>query len=299
MQKIIWHYLCRNTKPGVDKYLKYLMISLDSLINIGQVDPKNIYITLDIPDNFTSIYLDKILNYNTNIRQAPKYKNHFKINTLYSILIENPDIDKAVQIDVDTLITDPDIIRKISNLEGAVNHTTIGWSPAKTIETRDGCRHPTWGAEHIPGTARDHSRNLLFSLARENPSNAQRYQCFKHFMNIAFDFDLESALDSLKNEKRMLIGYAVIFAPKLIPQSYWKFVCTLDLFFADDEEILILGELYSGLKYSDVNIQDKIIHGASNTDDFKKLKGVIHFPPKDEEIKEYMDDIANIILNKK
>jgi len=299
MQKIIWHYFCRNTKPGVDKYLKYLLISLDSLINIGQVDPKDIYITLDIPDNFTNIYLDKILTYKTNIRQAPIYKNHSKNTNLYNLLKEHRNIDKIVQIDVDTLITDPSIINKISNLEGVVSHTTTGWPIAKAIESRDGMRHPTFGAEHIPGTGRDHSRNLLFSVSRDNIESCQRYASFKHFLNLVFNFDLESALNQLKNENRMMVGYAVVFSPKIIPESYWKFVATLDLFFACDETIWSLARVYSGLVYNDVNSKEKIVHGAVTIEDFNKLKGIIHFPVKDDEIENDINNIANKILDKK
>ena len=297
MQKIIWHYFCRNTKPNVDKYLKYLLISLDSLVHTGGVNPKDIYITLDIPDNFQNIYLDKILSYNTNIRYAPIYKNQSKNTNLYNLLKENLDIDKVVQIDVDTLITDQDIIHKISNLEGAVNHTTIGWPTAKAIESRDGFRHPTFGAEHIKGTERDHSRNLLFSIAN-NQESLQRYLSFKHFLNLVFNFDLEPALDQLKNENRMMVGYTVIFLPKLIPESYWKFVATLDLFFGCDETIWSLARVYSGLIYKDVNSKEKIVHGATTTEDFNKLKGIIHFPVKDDEIEKDINDMVNKILGK-
>jgi len=296
MNKVIWHYFCRNTKPNVDKYLKYLMISLDSLINVGKVDPKDIFITLDVPEVFTNIYLDKILSYKTNIRKAPIYKNHSKNTNLYNLLKEYPDIDKVVQIDVDTLITDPDIINKISNLEGAVNHTTTGWPIGKAIESRDGMRHPTFGAEHIPGTGRDHSRNLLFSVSRENPENGPRYESFKHFMKLIFDFDLDNALDLLKLETRMMVGYAVIFTPKLIPDHYWKFTATLDLFFACDETIWSLARLYSGLNYSDVNQKNKMVHGAVAVEDFKRLKGIIHFPVKDDEIEKDINIIAQQII---
>ena len=280
------------------------MISLDSLIKIGGVDPKNIFVSLDIPKNFSSIYLDQVISYGINIRKVPIYKNHSKTINLYHTIKENKDIDKIVQIDCDTLITDSDIISKISSLEGEVNHTTIAWSINKVFIDRDGLKHPCFGAECIPGLAHDHSRNLLFSVANEDggklcsPYRAERYASFKEFMDVVFDFDLDSAIESLKSETRMMVGYVVVFSPKIIPDSYFKFISTLDLFFACDETIWTLGRVYSGLVYHDINKKEKIVHGAATIKDFKKLKGIIHFPVKDEEIEKDIDQIAQEILIK-
>lgn len=302
MKKIIWHYFCRNTKPNIDRYVKYLMISLDSLIKVGGVDPKDIFISLDVPENFSSIYLEKILSYEVNIRKVPIYKNHSKTINLCNTIKENEDIDKIVQIDVDTLITDADIVSKIGKLEGAVHHTTIGWTINQALLDRDGLRHPTFGAEHILGTGRDHSRNLLFSVANADggkycgPHRAERYASFKYFMDIVFNFDLDAAIESLKSEPRMMVGYLVVFSPKDIPDDYLRFISTLDLFFSCDETIWTLGRLYSRLTYSDVNEKEKIVHGAVDIDDFKKLKGIIHFPVKDEEIEKDIDKMAQEII---
>jgi hypothetical protein len=302
MQKIIWHYFCRNTKPNTNKYLKYLMISIDSLIKVGGVDPKDIFVSLDIPENLISIYLEKILSYKINIRKAPIYKNHSKTINLCNTIKENKDIDKIVQIDCDTLITDVDIVSKIAKLESAVHHTTIGWPINKVFLDRDGLRHPTWGAEHITGTGQDHSRNLLFSVANEDGGKnckahrAERYAAFKDFMNIVFDFNLDVAIESLKPETRMMVGYLVVFSPKLIPENYFRFISTLDLFFSCDETVWTLGRLYSGLVYGDVNKEDKIVHEAVSVEDFKKLKGIIHFPVKDEKIEKDIDKMAQEIL---
>jgi len=304
MQKIIWHYFCRNTKPNADRYLKYLMISLDSLIKVGGVDPKDIFVSLDVPENYNNIYLEKILSYEVNIRKVPIYKNHSKTINLCNTIKENKDADKIVQIDCDTLITDNDLISKIARLEGAVHHTTIGWTINQALLDRDGLRHPTFGAEHIPGTGRDHSRNLLFSVANEDggkycgPHRAERYASFKYFMDIVFDFDLDGAIESLKSETRMMVGYLVVFSPKNIPDNYFKFISTLDLFFSCDETIWTLGRLYSGLIYRDVNEKEKIVHGAVTIGDFKNLKGVVHFPVKDEEIEKDIDQMAQEILLK-
>jgi hypothetical protein len=302
MKKIIWHYFCRNTKPNTDKYLKYLMISIDSLIKVGGVDPKDIFVSLDVPENLISIYLEKVLSYKVNIRKAPIYKNHSKTINLCNAIKENRDIDKIVQIDCDTLITDGDIVSKIAKLEGAVHHTTIGWRINQAIIDRDGFKHPTFGAEHILGTDRYHSKNLLFSVANEDGGKycglyrSERYASFKDFMNIVFDFNLDAAIESLKSETRMMVGYLVVFSPNNIPKDYFRFISTLDLFFSCDETIWTLGRLYSGVVYSDVNKEEKIVHGAMNIEDFKKLKGIIHFPVKDEEIEKDIDKMAQETL---
>lgn len=281
------------------------MISLDSLIKVGGVDPGDIFVSLDVPDGFKDIYLDKIISYGVNIRKVPIYKNHSKTTNLCNTIKENKNIDKIVQIDCDTLITDSDIITKIAALEGAVNHTTMGWSINKVFIDRDGFRHPTFGAEHIPGTGGDHSRNLLFSVANEDggkycgPYRAERYASFKDFMNMVFDFDLDGAIESLKAEARMMVGYLVVFSPKDIPDDYFRFISTLDLFFSCDETIWTLGRLYSRLIYNDINKKEKIVHGAVNIEDFKKLKGIVHFPVKDEEIEKDIDQMAQEILKGK
>jgi hypothetical protein len=280
------------------------MISVDSLIRVGGIDPKDIFVSLDVPVDFKSLYLEKILSYNVNVRKTPIYKNNSKTINLCNTIKENKDIDKIVQIDCDTLITDRDIVSKIANLEGSVHHTTIAWSINKVFLDRDGLRHPIWGAENVAGTSRDHSRNLLFSVANEDGGKrctahrAERYAAFKDFMNIVFDFNLDDAIESLKPETRMMVGYLVVFSLKNIPNDYFRFISTLDLFFSCDETVWTLGRLYSGLIYSDVNEKEKIVHGAVDVEDFKKLKGIIHFPVKDEEIEKDIDKMAQEILLK-
>jgi hypothetical protein len=297
MQRIVWHYFCRNQKPETDKYLKYLMISIDSLINTGGVSPKDIFVSLDIPDDLKSVWLDKILSYKINIRKTPQYKNFSKNLSLYYTIKENPNIDKIVQIDCDTFITDNQIISKINELEGAVNHTTMGWPITKVFDSRDGMKHPTFSAEHYKGAGSVHSRNLLFSVSQQ-PEAKERYASFKTFMEIVFDFDLDEAIDYLRPEERMLVGYLVVFNVQMLSEKYLKFISTLDLFFGCDETILTLARIYSGIPYHDINSKTKIVHRSSSIEDFKKLKGIIHFPVKDDDIQEDINLIANNILLK-
>jgi hypothetical protein len=303
-KRVVWHYFCRNAKSNEDKYIKYLLISLDSLINIGGVDPKDIFISLDIPENFTHECLDKIYSYNANILSAPIFKNHSKITNLRKIILGHRTADKIVQIDVDTLITDRDILSKILELDGFLNRTTIGWPISQAIKDRDGMRHPTFSAEYIEGTNKDHSRNLLFSVANEDGGKhcqihrKERYAAFKHFMDVVFAFDVDAALGALSEEKRMMVGYLVVLNPKMITDDYLKFISTLDLFFSCDETIWSLAKVYSGIEFSDINKKDKIVHGAVDIHDFDKLKGIIHFPVKDEEIIDPINKMIDQILQK-
>lgn len=290
MQKILWHYFCRNFLS--DRYTKYLLISVHSLIDTGKVDPKDIFISLDGPPNFENKYLQKIMGYGVNITIAPRYKNHSKATNLCRVIKEHKDADKVVQIDCDTLITDSDIISKISNLDGAVNHTTINWPITKVFDSRDGLKHPTFGAEHFVGSA-DHSRNLLFSICQKNKA---RHEAFKDFMGLAFDMDLEAIIEKLKAESRMFVGYAFVLSPKIIPEKFFKFISILDLFFGDDEMIFTLAREYSGLEYSDINRNGRIVTGAVTVADFNKYKGIVHFPVKDEEIIEPINKMIEKIL---
>jgi hypothetical protein len=290
MQKILWHYFCRNFLS--DRYTKYLLISIHSLIETGKVDPKDIFVSLDGPPNFENTYLQKIMGYGVNITKAPRYKNHSKATNLCRVIKEHKDADKVVQIDCDTLITDSDIISKISNLDGAVNHTTINWPITKVFDSRDGLKHPTFGAEHFVGSA-DHSRNLLFSIRKNNQA---RYEAFKDFMELMFDMDLEATIEKLKTESRMFVGYAFVLSPKIIPEKFLKFISILDLFFGDDEMIFTLAREYSGLEYLDINRNGRIVTGAVTMEDFNRYKGIVHFPVKDEEIIEPINKMAEEIL---
>jgi hypothetical protein len=290
MQKILWHYFCRNFLS--DRYTKYLLISIHSLIVTGQVNPQDILVSLDAPLNFDNIYLQKIMSYGVDIAKAPRYKNHSKATNLCRVIKEHKDADKVVQIDCDTLITDSDIISKISNLDGAVNHTTINWPITKVFDSRDGLKHPTFGAEHFVGSS-DHSRNLLFSICKNNQA---RYEAFKDFMGLTFDMDLEATIEKLKAESRMFVGYAFVLSPKIIPEKFLKFISILDLFFGDDEMIFTLAREYCDVEYSDINRNGRIVVGAQTVDDFNKYKGIVHFPVKDEEIIEPINEMISKIL---
>jgi hypothetical protein len=291
MQKILWHYFCRNFLN--DRYTKYLLISIHSLITIGKVNPQDILVSLDAPPKFHNPYLQKIMSYGVDIAKAPIYKNHSKATNLCRVIKNYNDADKVVQIDCDTLITDSDIISKISNLDGAVNHTTINWPITKVFESRDGMKHPTFGVDFEIHKA-DHSRNLLFSIRKQNQA---RYNAFKDFMQITFDMDLESTVEKLKSESRMFVGYAFVLSPKIIPEKFVRFISILDLFFGDDEMIFTLAREYSGLEYFDINRYGRIVTGAVTMSDFHKYKGIVHFPVKDDLIVDDIETMIQGILN--
>jgi hypothetical protein len=262
---------------------------VNSLITIGKVDPKDIFVSLDLCASLEEpSCLNKIIEYGINIVQTPVYKNHSKCSNLYNVIKNNKDIDKVVQIDCDTIITDSNIIDKISRLEAPVNHMTMNWPITKVFDSRDGLKHPTFGAEKVLVDVH-HSKNLLFSISKTNQA---RYESFKTFMNFAYSMDLDSTIEKLKLETRMFYAYVFVLCPKIIPESFFKFIGVMDLFFGDDEMILTLAREYSGIQYDDINKYEKIVLGAKTIEDFNKYKGIIHFPIKDEEI---IDDIENLV----
>jgi len=293
MRNILWHYFCRNLELNNDRYYKYLLISINSLIFTANINPQNIVVSFDIYDNdYNNLYIQKILDYGIIYRKAPIYKNHAKCTNLCAVIHENPDIDKIVQIDCDTIITDQDIENKLMQLCGPVHHTTMDWPITTVFESRDGLKHPMFSAQH--NTDINKSANLLFAISQQYPD---KYLAFKHFLALTFDFDIDQAIKVLSKETKMFVGYAFMLCPKMIPPSFFKFIGTLDLFFGDDEMILTLARLYSSIEYSNINMHSNIVRGSKNISDFNKFKGIIHFPVKDQEIMPDIDNMALKILS--
>jgi hypothetical protein len=291
---IAWHYWCV-TKSHPDRYVKYLLISLDSLINIGQINPKDIYITIE-QKLLNSDYGNAIKNFGVNILKAPVYPNYSKQIGYYNLLNSyvNNDIDKLVQIDCDTIITDSNILDKISSLEGCVNIDPSGHvNLYETIIRRDGQKQ---------------RGNLNFSISplNTNPPHSGdpiRYACFKDLLNLVYDVNLDELLEKSKSEM-LPIGFCYVFSPKDLPKEFFKFLAFLNFFFEDDEAGLAFAKLYFKLKYSDMNSdhvnrnsENNIIFNSKNTSCFNKLKGIVHFPNKDNAIDEEMTQRADNILN--
>jgi hypothetical protein len=292
--KIVWHYWC-GTKNHPIRYVKYLLISIDSLINIGNVSPKNIYVTID-DSLLKSNYGEAIKNFGVNILKSPVYPNYSKQIGYYNLLnSRGNDIDKLVQIDCDTIVTDANILGKISNLKGCVNIDTSGHiNLYETIIRRDGQKQ---------------RGNLNFSISPLNPNPPHsgdpiRYACFKDLLSLVYNIDLDELLEKSK-EEMLLIGYCYVFSPKELPREFFKFLAFLNFFFEDDEAGLAFAKLHFNLKYSDMNSDNvnrnnekNIIFNSSNINCFNKLKGIVHFPSKDESIDEEMTQRANSILNR-
>ena len=75
----------------------------------------------------------------------------------------------------------------------------------------------------------------------------------------------------------------------------WLFLCFFNFFFEDDEVSLDFAKYHFNLKYGRDEVR-QMCHQAITTDDFKKFKGVVHFPSKDDELNEYMTDWANKLV---
>lgn len=289
MSRMIWHYFCRSLQKGSDTYFKYLLISVHSLIYTAGVDPKDIIVSLDIYDHdYMNVCIQKIISYGINLRKAPKYKNHAKCTNLCSVIQNNPDVDKIVQIDCDTIITDENIIAKLMQLDGSVNHTTMDWPITKVLQSRNGLKHPMFSAQHYT--------NNIYVPFSVNNENIAEYTCFKDFLNIVFDFNLDEAIQVLSQETKMFVGYAFVLSPKIIPKEFFKFIAILDLFFGCDETIFTLARIYSKLEYKNINCNTNIVFGSKKISDFKTKRGIIHFPVKDTEIQQEIDNMVSEIL---
>jgi len=271
------------------------LISIDSLINIGNVNPKDIYVTID-NSLLKSNYGEAIENFGVNILEAPVYPNYSKQIGYYNLLNSRVnDIDKLVQIDCDTIVTDANILDKISNLQGCVNIDHSGHIDLYgTIIRRDGQKQ---------------RGNSNFSISPLNPNpphsgDPVRYACFKDLLDLVYNIDLDELLEKSKSEM-LPIGFCYVFSPKELPKEFFKFLAFLNFFFEDDEAALAFAKLHFNLKYSDMNSDhvnrnsDKnVIFNAENTNCFNSLKGVVHFPNKDDFIDKEMTQRANSILNR-
>lgn len=288
---IVWHYWC-GTKSHVDRYVKYLLISVDSLINVGHIEPKDIYITIE-NSLLNSEYGQVIKKLGVNILEAPIYKNYSKQISYHRLIQYKPDIDKLIQIDCDTIITDSNILEKISNLSGCVNIDTSGSTGLyDTIINRDGQKQ---------------RGNSIFSISPLNPNPPHsgdpiRYECFKDFLSVVYNLNLDEILE--KSKSMMLpIGFCYVLSPKELPKDFFRFLSFFNFFFEDDEAGLSFAKFYFCLDYQTLNSDftnranyKNVTFQAQNTNCFNKYKGIIHFPSKDDGIDEEMTKRADDIL---
>lgn len=290
---IKWHYWC-GTKNHENKYVKYLLISINSLINIGKVYPKDIYITIE-NKLLDSKYGQTIKNFGINIIPAPQYPNYSKQICYYKILQLNSDIDKLIQIDCDTIITDSNILEKICDLSGCLNIDTIpSLNVYETIQRRDGQKQ---------------KNNTIFSVGFENTNpphsnnKIEKYYSFKDYLQIQYNINFDNWIEKSKNEE-LPTGFCYVLSPKKLPKDFFKFLASLNFFFEDDEMSLVFAKFYFNIEYNKLNIDQINKHSEKNIrfqakliNDFNKYKGIIHFPPQDGEIEEETTKIANKIAN--
>lgn len=291
---IKWHYWC-GTKNHPERYIKYLLISVDSLINIGKIKPEDIYVTIeeDLLESLYGLYIKKL---GINVLTAPAYRNYSKQISYHKLIKQFPNIDKLVQIDCDTLVTDRNILEKISDLTGCLNIDVIpDINMYDTIQRRDGQKQ---------------TNNTIFSIGTENinpphsNTNIQKYNAFKDYCCLIHNLDLESFIQYSKTEL-LPVGFAYVLSPKNLPFNFFEFLSSLNFFFEDDEMGLIMAKFMFNLKYEDLNknkinkySDENIKFQAKTTIDFEKYKGIVHFPTKDDLIDQETTERANRILGK-
>jgi len=279
-QKIAWHYWCDldyDSKNGL-RYIRYCLISLNSLIIVGKVNPADIYITTK-SKFLNNEYGNKILKMGVNILEAPCYLNYSKQISYYQLIQKHPDYDKIVQIDTDTMVTDEDIIQKIERLDKCIN---INWAGSAMtyplITNRDGQKHRNNNSFCISPVKPEH-RNHAAKYERS------KYESFKDLLKIQFDADLDTLVEKTKQQGKAL-GHLYVLIPNLLSADFWRFILLLNFFFQDDEVALRFAETQFNLNFGKL---EQITHQANHIDDFNKMKGIIHFPNKDDELNKWAE----------
>ena len=294
--KTIFHYWCgaidySHTK---DKYVMYLLISVDSLINIAKVKPKDIYCTVE-KQLHSSKYFVSLKKTGVNILDAPIYKNYSKQYCYSEVIKSNPDIDFMAQIDCDTLVTDPDLLSKIERLEGGINIDWAGGNDGKAnnsnstfdyIYQRDGQKHP-------PNTIASILKSKDSDLAKSGCPI--RYASFKDFLLDQYNVNLDKLIENSKNDGAPA-GFFYVLRPKLLPKDFFKFLRFFNFFFQDDEVGISFARDYFKLTYGDRNKFREIKSQAKELSDLETLKGVVHFPPNDDKIKDLLKPRADKIV---
>jgi len=290
---IAWHYWC-GTKNHIDMYVKYLLISVDSLIRVGNVNPKDIYATIE-KSLMNNDYFKAIKVSGINILHAPSYRNYSKQICYYNLLQKNKNIDKLVQIDCDTIITDNNILEKISSLKGCVNiDYSADLNVYKTIVHRDGQKQ---------------KGNSILSISPLNTNTPHsghpiKYACLKDLLLITYNVDLDYLLEKSKSEM-LPIGFCYVFSPKELPEGFFGFLAFLNLFFEDDEVGISFAKFYFNLTYSNLNSDHtninnnrNIIFNSKKMSCFNNFKGIVHFPNKDDLIDKDTTGLADAIVKR-
>ena len=285
-QKIAWHYWCgiRDADKHGIRYIRYCLISLNSLISTGKVSPKDIYITIE-SKFLNNEYGNKILKTGVNILEAPCYLNYSKQISYYRLIQQHPEYNKIVQIDTDTMVTDELIIKKIEDLDKCIN---INWAGSAMthglITNRDGQKH------------RNNNSFCISPAKPTHPNHAakyerSKYESFKDLLKIQFDADLDYLVEQTKQQGKTL-GHLYVLIPKLLTADFWKFILLINFFFEDDEVAFRFAETQFNLTFGRLG---KITQQAHHVDDFNKMKGIIHFPNKDNELDEWAESISKNI----
>ena len=285
--KIAWHYWCGHSeytreKFG-DKYVKFLCISVESLINNGNVDPKDIYITIDSLFLNETKYGRYLQSLNLNFLDVPLYRNYSKQIAYYNLLNKYPDLDRIAQIDCDTYVTIPNASEVIKSMSGPIN---MDYAHDKTVDNL---------IRHRNGQL--FGNNACFGINRHTLRKC-RYHSFRDFLKIAHDIDLDTLLD-MAERKPAPCGFFYVLHPKELPEEFFKFLSIFNFFFQDDEIAIALAEVYFDIKVpieTRAQVRD-IKFGASVIEEIKTTKNkIVHFPNKDNEIIHEMTRWADKII---
>ncbi len=272
---IAWHYWC-GSKNGVnDRFVKYLLISANSLVKVGGVDPSKIHVTMDW-ELMPGRYARAVRRLGVNLIEGPVHRQYSKQTGFVNLIERFPDIDKLVQIDCDTIVTRENIEENIKESDSCLNIDFSGDVILKDmILERNGQKH----GYHPFGIS---------------PSDKHGYDAFKDLMRITFNADVDTWVD-MSDSEYLLLGFLYILSPKRLPKDFFRFLHLMNLFFEDDEAGLSFARHHFKLQYDRISPLN-LAQYAGEISDFDKLKGIVHFPSKDEEMHEYMTNKADEVL---
>lgn len=283
---IVWHYWC-GAKPGVDdRYVRYLLLSVNSLIKIGGVDPQKIYITID-DRMLNSQYGLGVKKLGVNFQLAPPYRNFSKQYGFSKIVKDNPCIDRIVQIDCDTIVSKTKIEEEIALLDSCISiNTSDDVNLYDIIVSRNG---------------QPHSTNTIMGMSPK----CNNYSVFRDLMRITFNANTDAWLECTTREY-IFHGHAYVINPQKLSWDFFRFLSLMNLFFEDDEAGLSFARFHFNLEYGKVNplnVQKGTFNDsrnlsfiAPNLEQFDKLCGIIHYPQKTDHVHNEMLRRAEEVL---
>lgn len=280
--RIVFHYWCGKSWASQKqvKYVKYLLISIESLIRTANVKPENIYVSID-PDYANTVYGRAVRSLGVHIANTPKFQNHGKILCFSRLLQSDSTIDKLVQIDCDMHVNYPEALKDLERIKSPLAIKRSPRASSLFINERDG-----------------QSFQNIFSVSKQqSESKYEAFRCFtEEYLKVDVD-DLIAEAGKVNN----FFGYLYVLQPKLLPEGFLRFLRFFNYFFEDDEMTLVFATQHFGL---DVEELSKVVNSPTETQlnslefsAFFEHSGFCHFPPKDDALTDFTTEKADKLVS--